>query len=78
MTIKHFSYSPINLAVAAGTTTSWKNLDGEIHTVVSVDGTFRSRALNQNDTFFSKFNKSGTYKYVRSVHPKMTATIMVK
>lgn len=78
VTIKNFDYSPMNLAVAAGTTVTWKNLDGEIHTVVSVDGTFRSQALDQNDTFSFKFNKPGTYKYVCSIHPKMVATITVK
>ena len=78
VTIKNFDYSPMNLAVAAGTTVTWKNLDGEVHTVVSVDGTFRSQALDQNDTFSFTFNKPGTYKYVCSIHPKMMATITVK
>lgn len=78
VTIKNFDYSPMNLTVAAGTTVTWKNLDGEIHTVVSVDGAFRSQALDQNDTFSFTFNKPGTYKYVCSIHPKMVATITVK
>jgi plastocyanin len=67
VTIKNFDYSPMNLAVAAGTTVTWKNLDGEIRTVVSVDGTFRSQALDQNDTFSFKFNKPGTYNRQRHI-----------
>ncbi len=76
--IKNFDYSPMNLIVAAGTTVTWKNLDGEVHTVVSVDGTFRSEALDQNDTFSFTFNKPGIYKYACSIHPMMMATITVK
>ena len=76
--MKNFDYSPMSLAVPVGATVMWKNLDGEPHTVVSVDGTFRSQALDQNDTFSFTFKKAGTYKYVCSIHPKMMATITVK
>jgi plastocyanin len=76
--MKNFDFSPMTLAVPPGTTVTWKNLDGEPHTVVSVDGAFRSAALDQNDTFKFTFAKPGTYKYLCSIHPKMMATITVK
>ncbi|HSC19300.1 MAG TPA: cupredoxin family copper-binding protein [Rhizomicrobium sp.] len=76
--MKNFDYSPMELTIAAGTTVTWKNLDGEPHTVVSVDGAFRSPALDQNDTFKFTFAKPGVYKYVCSIHPKMMAKITVK
>jgi plastocyanin len=76
--MKNFDYAPMTLTVAAGATVTWKNLDGEPHTVVSVDGAFRSPALDENDTFSFTFKKPGTYKYVCSIHPKMMATITVK
>lgn len=76
--MKNFDYAPMNLTVAAGATVTWKNLDGEPHTVVSVDGAFRSPALDENDTFSFTFKTPGTYKYVCSIHPKMMATIIVK
>lgn len=76
--MKNFDFSPMTVTVPAGTTVTWKNLDGEPHTVTSVDGRFRSGALDQNDTFKFKFDKPGTYKYVCSIHPKMTAAIIVK
>ena len=78
VTIKNFDYAPMALTVAAGSTVMWKNLDGEPHTVVSVDGLFRSPALDENDSFSFKFDKPGTYKYVCSIHPKMVATVTVK
>jgi len=57
---------------------TWKNLDGEPHTIASADGLFRSPALDQNDTYQFKFDKPGVYKYICSIHPKMRATVTVK
>jgi plastocyanin len=76
--MKNFDFSPMAITVAHGTTVVWKNTDGEPHTVVSVDGLFRSKALDQDDTFAFKFDKPGVYKYVCTIHPKMVGTITVK
>jgi plastocyanin len=76
--MKNFDFSPMSLTVKAGTSVTWKNLDGEPHTVTSVDGLFRSGGLDQNDTYTFKFVKPGTYKYLCSIHPRMLAEIVVK
>jgi plastocyanin len=76
--IRNFMFSPMSLVVPVGTTVSWRNFDGEPHTIRSVDDAFRSGALDQNDSFSFKFDKPGTYKYVCSIHPQMVATIVVK
>jgi plastocyanin len=77
--IRDFSFSPTATTVTVGTTVRWKNLDGEPHTVRSVDATaFASNALDQNDSYAVKFDKPGTYKYVCSIHPQMVGTIVVK
>ena len=76
--IKNFDFTPMSLTVKAGATVTWKNLDGEPHTVTSADGLFRSGAIDQNESFAFKFAKPGTYKYVCSIHPKMMATIVVQ
>ena len=76
--MKSFDFSPMTLTVPAGTRVTWKNLDGAPHTVWSADGRFRSMALEHNDSFTFKFDKPGTYKYICSIHPKMTAAIIVK
>jgi|SRR5690349_19473700 plastocyanin len=78
VSIKEFMFSPVSITVAPGTTVRWKNLDGEPHTIRSVDATFRSNALDQNDSFTFKFDKPGTYRYVCSIHPQMVGTIVVK
>ena len=75
-TIKNFTMP--NVTVAAGTTVTWHNGDGEPHTVVSTDGLFRSAAIDTGETFSFKFVKPGTYKYVCTIHPRMSATVTVK
>ncbi|HMH65180.1 MAG TPA: cupredoxin domain-containing protein [Rhizomicrobium sp.] len=77
VTIKNFDFA-MDVSVTSGSTVTWKNLDGEPHTVVSADGLFRSPALDQNDSYSFKFDKPGIYKYICSIHPKMRAMITVK
>jgi len=76
--MKNFDFSPMSLTIKAGSSVTWKNLDGEPHTVTSVDGTFRSGALDQNDNYSFTFAKPGVYKYICSIHPRMMATVTVK
>lgn len=75
--IKSFMFMPMTLTIPAGTTVTWQNLDGEPHTAVSIDGLFRSPALDENDTYSFKFDKAGTYKFLCSIHPQMRGTIVV-
>jgi plastocyanin len=76
--IDNFTFGPTNLTVASGTTVTWINNDDVPHTVVSDDKVFRSKALDTDDKFSYTFTKPGTYNYFCSVHPKMTAKIVVK
>ena len=76
--IKNFMFSPMAITVKAGSTVTWKNLDGEPHTVVNDAGMFRSAALDQNDTFQYKFDKPGVYKIFCGIHPNMRETITVQ
>ncbi|MEC5406339.1 cupredoxin family copper-binding protein [Paraburkholderia sp. MPAMCS5] len=76
--IKNFMFSPMALTVKAGTTVTWKNLDGEPHTVVNDAGMFRSAALDQNDTYQFTFDKPGVYNVFCGIHPNMKETITVQ
>ena len=78
VTIKNFDFQPMAVTVPVGGTVTWKNLDGEPHTVTGVDGSFRSAALDEDDTYSFKFAKPGVYKYLCTIHPKMVATVTVK
>lgn len=76
--IKNFMFSPMSLTVKAGSTVTWKNLDGEPHTVVDDAGRFRSSALDQNDTYTFKFDQPGVYKIFCGIHPYMKETVTVQ
>lgn len=76
--IHNFAFSPNSLTISAGSVVTWKNLDGEPHTVVSGQGLFRSDALDENDSYSFKFDKPGTYGFICSIHPQMRGTIVVK
>lgn len=75
--INDFAFAPANLTVPVGTTVVWTNHDAEPHTVVARSGGFRSPALDTNATFAFTFVTPGTYDYVCSIHPMMTATVVV-
>src|SRR5580704_6687927 len=77
--IDNFSFGPMTLTVAAGTTVTWTNNDDVPHTVVSDDKTtFKSRALDTGEKFSYTFTKPGKYPYFCSVHPKMLAEVVVQ
>jgi plastocyanin len=76
--IDNFSYMPHDITVAARTTITWVNNDDIPHTAVSTTDVFKSKALDTDDKFSFKFDKPGTYEYFCSIHPKMTAKVIVQ
>jgi plastocyanin len=76
--IENFVFAPVELTVSAGTSVTWINRDDVPHTIVSVNGKFRSNALDTDDKYSHTFANPGTYEYFCSVHPKMTGKIIVK
>lgn len=78
VTIDNFSFGPMELTVPVGTQVTWVNKDDVPHVVMSVDKTFKSKALDTDDKFSFTFQQAGTYEYFCSVHPKMTGKIVVK
>src|SRR5258708_22669730 len=76
--IENFSFGRATLTVAPGTTVTWVNHDDIPHTVVSTDSVFKSKVLDTDEKFSFTFTKTGTYPYFCSIHPKMTATVVVK
>jgi plastocyanin len=76
--IDNFSFSPQEITVPVGTKVTWVNRDDTPHTVTSVDKKFKSQALDTDDQFSFTFSEPGTYEYFCSVHPKMTAEVVVK
>jgi plastocyanin len=74
-----FTFKPESVTIAVGTTVKWTNTTTVAHTVTSDDGvTFSSGIINPGSTFKFTFKKKGTFGYHCSIHPFMTATIIVK
>lgn len=78
--IDNFSFEPAALTVPLGTTVTWTNRDDIPHTVVSNDDpkAFKSKVLDTDERFSFTFSKAGTYPYFCSIHPKMTAKVIVQ
>ncbi|TVR32088.1 MAG: hypothetical protein EA390_05565 [Balneolaceae bacterium] len=76
------SFSPANLEVEEGTTITWENRSGEVHTVTSGsnrnhDNLFDSGNISPGGTYFYTFDDAGTYDYFCIPHAGMTGTITV-
>jgi len=76
--INHHKFSPATLTVPVGATVTWTNHDGDVHTVVSTAQKFSSRGIDNDESFSQKFTAPGTYDYFCTLHPTMTATVIVK
>jgi len=62
--IQSSQFSPANLEVRVGTTVTWTNNDGVMHTVTSDSGVFDSGYLSNGDTFTFTFTEAGTFPYI--------------
>ncbi len=78
VSIDNFVFTPTETQVSAGTTVTWTNNDDIPHTVVDADHKWKSSALDTGDKFSHTFTEPGTYEYFCSLHPHMTAKIIVK
>ena len=78
VTIDNFKFAPATLAVTAGTTVTWKNEDDSPHRIGDKNGTFKSAALDTDDTFSHTFAAAGEYPYICTIHPYMVGKIIVK
>jgi len=77
--IDTFTFSPKTFTVPAGATVTWTNHDNVPHVVTSADDQFKkSPALKTGQRFSNTFATAGTYSYFCSIHPRMTAQIIVK
>jgi plastocyanin len=78
ITIDNFTFSPKEFTVAVGTTVKWVNHDDIPHTVVEKNTTFRSKALDTDDSYSYTFTSAGTFDYFCGLHPHMVGQIIVK
>lgn len=78
--IRNFAFSPAAVQVNVGDTVTWTNYDTAPHTATSDPGApvqFDTGQLTQGQSGSFTFTTAGTYAYHCSVHPHMTATVVV-
>jgi plastocyanin len=78
ITIDNFTFTPKELTIAVGTTVKWVNHDDIPHTVVEKKTTFRSKALDTDDSYSFTFTSAGTFDYFCGLHPHMVGQVIVK
>jgi plastocyanin len=78
ITIDNFDFGPPDLTIAAGTTVTWKNKDGEVHRIKDDHNRFSSAALDTDDSYSHTFTTPGVYHYFCTIHPYMVGKIVVK
>ena len=78
VTIDNFVFEPAKLTIKAGTTVTWPNRDDIPHTVAAKDRSFKSKAMDTDDSYSFTFATPGEYEYFCSLHPHMTGTIVVE
>ena len=76
--IDNFAFAPATLTITAGTTVTWKNDDDSPHRIGDKNATFKSAALDTDDTFSHTFAAPGEYPYICTIHPYMAGKIIVK
>jgi plastocyanin len=76
--IQGMAFSPQTLTVPVNTTVTWTNFDPIAHTVTSDTPLFNSGNLISGAKFSFQFISTGTFTYHCSIHPEMTATIIVQ
>ena len=77
--IKDLAFSPKAATAKVGQTITWTNQDQVDHTVSYVSGPkFKSSgSLGDGRTFSLKLTQAGVIHYVCTIHPFMTATLVV-
>ncbi len=56
----------------------WRSHDGEPHTVVAPGGAFASPLLARHGEFAHRFDTTGSFPYVCSLHPFMRGSVEVR
>jgi plastocyanin len=71
-----FAFRPRTLTIARGTVVRWVNRGDVTHTTTSNTGLWNQR-LAPGETFRRRFRRMGTFAYHCTIHPQMTARVIV-
>lgn len=71
-----FAFRPGNVTIARGTVVRWVNRGARPHTTTS-NTSLWNHSLAPGETFRRRFRRMGTFAYHCSIHPQMTARVIV-
>lgn len=77
ISILEYAFDAPTVEIPIGTTVTWTNDGGVIHTTTSTDGLWDSGILSSGDEFTYTFDEAGSFDYVCSLHPTMVGEIVV-
>ncbi len=75
--ISNYDFVPRDLTVAPGTVVTWVNRDAVPHDATDVGRSWTTDILGQGESKDLTFDSPGTYSYLCTIHPNMTATLSV-
>jgi YVTN family beta-propeller protein len=78
VSIANFAFAPQQIVIEAGQSVTWTNDDGAPHGLAYNDGGMGTDLLLPGASFSRRFDSTGSFDYVCSVHPYMTAKIVVR
>lgn len=82
VTVENFDFTPKLMQIDLGTTVTWTNLDSTTHVIAAgaegaTTGLFGGGLGAKGSTYSFTFETAGTFDYLCSRHPAMTATVKV-
>jgi plastocyanin len=80
ITMANYAFSPASETISVGDSVTWTNTDQAPHNVTTTSGpvSIQSPTLNTGQSWSYTFTTAGTYSYICSIHPDMTATLVVQ
>lgn len=77
--LQDFEIRPATVRIARGATVEWRFLDAPAPHDVTSRGSrrFRSSPAMQKGRYRVRFRKSGTYRYLCTIHPNMRGKVVV-
>jgi plastocyanin len=76
--IAGFAFAPRTVTVHVGDAVTWSNSDARSHTATADDGSFDTGTISKGASKSVTFSTAGTFGYQCSIHPTMTATVVVQ
>jgi plastocyanin len=76
--IVDFAFAPGTVRARVGQKVKWEHQDaGVTHSVLALDGAFRSGELEEGEEFSHLFQRAGAFAYRCGIHPDMRGEVQV-